>query len=157
MKAAVSQSRSSITIRQYPELVSTVKDTVGSSKLSIHSSRRGRGYESQVTTALNLRYSTQNRCEPSSFGKCPMGAAYAVAAGSITFLENVRFISTATNCPSVGPARYGAVCMGLNSWLSRSTRCLGTSIRPRCPGDVLSSTSSISKKAGLWVLNLAGS
>lgn len=150
----MSRSHSSILICPYYESASSVGNTLASPKLSMHLTMPGK-YKAQSVKAFYFHSSMQKQSEPSFSGANKIGAARSVVAGSITFLAIIRLISAAANRLAVGPTKYGAECTGLTWSLRRSTRYLDRLIRPRCPSRMLWNSSSISKKVGRWVLNLA--
>lgn len=143
----MSLSRSSILIFRYPELASSIRNTVAFPRLSIHSSERRIGYKSQVVTTFNLPQWTQTRSEWSILRANPIGAAHSVVVGSMAFSGSIRFIYAAGNCLAVDSAGYGAERTGLTSCLTRSMRCLETVIRSKRQSHLLWNYVMISKKA----------
>lgn len=151
--------QSSTTNCQYPELVSRMKDVAAFLDLSIHSFRRGRGYNWQIVTVFNLRSPTQKRSELSFLSLLEVntiGDAHSVIAGSIAFSASIRFISAVKTCPTVRLAMYGAKETGLTSLLVRPARCSDTFIHLRCPTHMLPSFLSIFRKAVRYCSKLAG-
>lgn len=69
-------------------------------------------------------------------------------AGSMMSPSSIRWISTAATSLAVGPAQYGALCIGLKSLEFSSIQYLGIVIRPGWPCHMFSNFCNILKNSG---------
>lgn len=100
-----SLSRSSISILEYPELVSSVKNMHASPNELKHSWIRGIGYMSLKVRASSSLYPIQKRREPSFFGEKTIGDAPSDCAGSMTLVRSLLWISVFLNWLYFDPTR----------------------------------------------------
>lgn len=83
-----------------------------------------------TVTALGLRYSTQNRSEPSFLRAKTIRLSHSVVAGLMTPYCNMPSNSVAANCRTLRLVGCGSLWRGWKSSRVGSIRCLAVFIQP---------------------------